>query len=98
MKLGNYYVDFEHFTPSDETNLSLPMELVSFVHGKTKCTIRNADDNIVSVYVVYCSMKDQYNRRVGRKLSLTGALKFNSIISKEERKQIWNDYFKYCKK
>ena len=42
-----------------------------------------------------CHVHDQFDRSVGRKISLTRAI---YGFSKADRTIIWNEYFKHCKK
>lgn len=52
----------------------------------------DAEDKVFGVGVATVGSKDQYNRKLGRKIALTRALT-NSKISKESRTEIWHDYF-----
>ena len=45
-----------------------------------------------------CSDQDNYCKATGRKLSLTNMLYNYKPIGRENRKRIWNDYFKECNK
>lgn len=45
----------------------------------------------------FCSVEDNFNKAIGRKLALTRALE-GSKFSKEERTAIWETYFDIVKK
>lgn len=47
--------------------------------------------NSVTSSTAYCSQQDTFNKFTGRKVSLTKALQA-SPLSKEQRKQIWNQF------
>jgi len=83
MKLGNYYIDFLH-------NVTDKNSLCVIYKDKNR-------DKIISQGTAFCYYKDQFNKKIARKVSLTKTIK-ELNLSKEERKQIWYDYFKYCKK
>lgn len=82
MKLGNYIIDFYHH------------QNIPGYNGMTICTI-NINDKIVQDKS-YCCHNDQFNKKVGRKIALTRTLN-RANISKEERRDIWNDYLKQVK-
>ena len=59
--------------------------------NKTICAITVGDKQVIGMSVVHRG--DAYNKKIGRKLSLTRALtKTNEekILSKEERTNVWN--------
>lgn len=59
----------------------------------TICNIINMNDNsIICCGCSFCSLYDNFNKAVGRKISLSRALE-NNMFSKEDRKNIWNVYF-----
>ena len=78
-------VDFQHlqWTPSKEEDAR--------TKGNTICCI-----NGTFVGDANCFINDQFNKSVGRKISLTRALQ-RYPFSKEDRKLIWKEYFKHCK-
>jgi len=61
---------------------------------RTSCSIKINDKVVFSSYA-YCSKKDQFSKKKGRKISLTRALEF--FVEKEVRKIIWQEYFKQWK-
>ena len=67
---------------------------ISFEHvisKGTNCTITKAGFIPFSSGETFLSVKDKYDKEVGRKLSLARALK-NTNFTKEQRKQVWNTY------
>lgn len=68
--------------------------------GITTCTIykgKKSDPNngIIAKAKSYCNETDVYNRSIGRKVSLTYALK--ACPNKVFRKTVWDIYNKECK-
>lgn len=67
---------------------------IRFVHrvgiGVTLCLIYDNDKLPVQVGAAYCSKKDHYDRKVGRKVALARALK---DTPREYRKKVWDAYF-----
>lgn len=61
-------------------------------HRVTVCTLAGADVSL-SVGEAHCSISDQFERSVGRKLALTRALSA-SELSRAERREIWLSYWK----
>ncbi len=61
-------------------------------NGTTTCTLAlGKRETVVSTGVATTSIKDQFNRKVGRKLALTRALAQTSY-SKELRQVVWDTY------
>lgn len=58
--------------------------------GTTRCFFQRGDDVILES-VAYCSESDKFNKSVGRKVSLTKALK--QFSDKDFRKEVWKSYF-----
>lgn len=79
MKLGNYEVEWNYY--ASETGIV-----------DTICKIIDLDDVPRFGYAT-CSPADKFIKDIGRKLSLTRALK-NMNLDKNERTQIWKDYFR----
>jgi hypothetical protein len=50
--------------------------------------------NNVYIECAYCHPKDQFNKKIGRKLALTKVLK-SLKWDKEIRTMVWNQYFKH---
>ncbi len=61
---------------------------IDMVHGLTMCTIENPDF-VSNVGFAACSKSDNYVRSVGRKVSLTEALK---VYCREFRAKVWERY------
>lgn len=55
----------------------------------------NAKESIkaIAVGVAYCSRKDIFNKKIGRKVALADALS-QLKLSRDQRKHIWEEYFK----
>lgn len=68
------------------------------VWGDTKCFIDvyGEDGELVesSVGMANCAPTDRYNKTVGRKIALARAIDVFCDLKKDERRQIWNEYFK----
>lgn len=62
------------------------------VKGVTTCSVFMIDGSEPLEYLgqAYCSVKDEYNKEKGRKISLTKAVE---NLPKETRKIIWEGYF-----
>ena len=56
--------------------------------GATVCTL-DKDENVAGTGLAELSVNDQYDRSIGRKVSLTRALT-NADISRKERTEIWH--------
>ena len=79
MKIQNLHVKFEH------KNLMSPPY-------HTKCTVSTLDRAAaVGVGFAHCRSTDQFNKEIGRKLSLLRAMQ-NCGLNREERYQIWEGY------
>lgn len=105
-----YTIRFRHedFSKMDLfKDLSVPYSKKKELTNKTTC-IFTIDDlktmeciDINNGYA-YCKKEDKFSRKIGRKLSLTKAIKntvdkdFN-FFTKDIRKLIWEDYFKWSK-
>ncbi len=84
-KVGDYRVWFKH-NPNEEVELSEDLH----ARGVTECFIENENGIGASFGYAFCSSKDNFSRAVGRKVSLTEALK---PFSKDWRKAFWEKYF-----
>lgn len=94
---------WRHYPPQrpDWNNLNTSANFVlSRKQGATQCliTVGNSTDavekrTLLGTGVATQSAKDQFNRRVGRKVSLTRAIK-ESTTDKSLRQYIWENYFK----
>ena len=60
--------------------------------GVTICHLLNKHGLSVSQGAAYCHELDQFNRKIGRKLSLARALKA-AFLCKQNRAEIWAAYF-----
>ena len=58
---------------------------------ETYCRILDDFDAVVSFGYSACSPQDQFNKNIGRKLSLARAL--DGIFTREERQLFWDAYF-----
>lgn len=56
--------------------------------GRTICSVYQ-DDKLLNAGIANLSENDQYDRRIGRKVSLTRALK-GTALSKAERTVVWS--------
>ena len=70
--------------------------------GRTECTISIVEGyeplvrTTVAMGIARCSPQDQYNRELGRKISLGRAVKDltgRAKLLKEERRVVWEAYF-----
>ena len=77
MKLGDYYVDFYYDRDKDNK-----------LTGITYCCISDGTI-LIAVAAASCYYKDQFNKKLGRKIALTKGL---ASLSKENRAAIWKDY------
>ena len=101
-----YKFKFMHFDYSKMDlleDLSIPLRIRNFMSHKTICVLTyiidiDSEDKLetISTGVTYCSKKDIYNKKIGRKKTMAKAFE-DSGIDKETRKQIWAEYFKWCK-
>lgn len=57
--------------------------------GVTYCYLEDMEGNLVRVGKSKCSIKDLFNKEVGRKISLKDAV---SVLPRSERTEIWNAY------
>jgi len=78
-----------------KSNLAIREMSLTFRHhlnpaAGTKASTHCMIDKTVSG-ASYCSIKDQFCKETGRKLALTKAIK---SFPKDERRQIWDQYFK----
>lgn len=64
-----------------------------------KCYINDFrnNDNLIAVGKSKCNKLDVFDKIKGQKLALLDALN-QTALSKEQRKEIWNEYFKKVKK
>jgi hypothetical protein len=66
---------------------------VSFSHINQKhtvCTV--ADREHTSTGIAQKSINDSFNRDIGRRTSLTKALKGMKHLTKTQKRNVWNDY------
>lgn len=81
-------IKWRHNNPNQVTN---NLNQVSCNNGFTECFIKDTDGKVYANTTAICSGEDNFNKNVGRKISLARAL--NEInISKTERQQVWHDY------
>jgi len=78
----NCFIDWAHFTDEDGSQPK-----------GTQCRISDTTPShtVLAVGQTILSKKDQFDKKIGRKLSLKRALEAGSV-SKQERKVIWNNY------
>lgn len=90
--IDSYRVYFKHF-PQEEGIVGYPYsrEVNSTLEyrGKTQCFITE-NDNEIALGESYCSVNDNFSRKVGRYISFTRAVW--TIESKEVRTKLWNEY------
>jgi len=80
---GTFKVGFHHF---DENGAKF-----------TECSLLREDKSLVLKGSAYCNPIDNFNRAVGRKLSLSRMLNLASIMvgfDKADRQLVWDEYFK----
>lgn len=77
---------------------------VDFLHDNrsqdkrgTSCAIFNDKDQMVADGHTIVHNKDNYDKKKGRKLAFGRAI-VNAGIPKEERRELWEQYFSKCKK
>lgn len=87
-----YVIRFNYDRPT-ENFLMLKGE--KLINGITYCRIFKEKDPLISATsYAECSMKDNFCRKIGRKLSFGRALKLLIPNNRELRGEIWNEYFK----
>lgn len=93
MKVGEYKVFWQHLRHFGNgvyrTNKKNFTSLCP-KGGVTQCTIEK-DRNEISCALAECSENDNYNKNIGRKISLQRALN-NLNLSKGEKQEFWNVY------
>ena len=66
------------------------------VQGATRCTIMDMETEkgpaVIAITQAWCSVKDQYSKETGRKVSLTRAL-HHLKLDKKQRTDVWHAYF-----
>jgi hypothetical protein len=60
----------------------------------TECKVFS-NNMLIGFGITYCSKNDNFNRKIGRKISLTRAI---SKLDKSTRKEIWDNYWKQVRK
>lgn len=81
----NVEVMFWHVTPEkwdeygdgEEPKAYAPQEALDGAHGITECAIvvsNNGNPEVVKMGCALCSVQDNFDRKIGRKISLTRAL------------------------
>ena len=90
--IDEYRVYFKHY-PQEEgiipmSYLHKPRELLEY-RGLTVCYVTKNDEEISSG-PSYCSVNDNFSRKVGRYISFTRAMW--GIESKEVRTLLWNEF------
>lgn len=68
--------------------------LIRYNNRNTTCFVNVG--NKVSTGIAQCSIKDNFSRKIGRKIALKRALD-DSGMSKDERKEVWTDYLNTLK-
>ncbi len=94
--VGLVQIDFQHDPFYAATRDIEGNYLVGRIKGITLCNLRKyATGKSLTdrphVGRAYCSINDQYNKEVGRKVLLTKVLQL-ARISKEDRTLIWKSY------
>ena len=91
--LGEYRVYFKHFPQKNgllrvpyARDVNSPLEYF----GKSQCFVTKNDVEI-SVGEAYCSVNDNFERSVGRKVSFARAV---AGLEKEVRTSLWQEYRK----
>jgi len=85
-----YFINFQHDI-YDEPRYHHGV----WVKGKTVCTIEQGpkDEPIITGYgEAYCSEDDQFQKELGRRMSLTRALEMLWPDSREARRAAWKVY------
>lgn len=80
---GNFKIGFEHF--NEEGSIS----------RYTVATLYNMDKEIIRREVAACAPEDNFNRNIGRKVSLARLLR---PFTREDRTSIWTEYFNIHKR
>ena len=88
-------------------DLSIPYSKKKELTNKTTCTFTIDDLKTMECIDInngyaYCKEEDRFSRKIGRKKSLTKAIKDTinkdfDFFTKDIRRLIWNDYFKWSK-
>ena len=100
LETGKYYVQFHHFQQGELTTMYAMMK----GRGTTAILLQEFPDHQQEVSTVhsFCNPKDQFERKVGRRLAFAKLVKsmFNLGIigTKEESKLCWDTYFENFKK
>jgi len=100
IKTNKYKIYFSHIElPTDTINGQFGTSLA--YDQKRRCTIakliRIDDQSILNEYISICNPIDNFCKANGRKIALEGVLDCD-ILTKEERKEIWEKYFSSFKK
>jgi len=74
-----YIVKWKHIVPIE-----------GWLRGRTDCEIKKVDSPEIRMASAKCSCKDQYNKNIGRKLSLKRAIYHFEL--KEDRRKFWEAY------
>ena len=77
---GTYFIDWKH-KPVDPV-----LDKVSHI---TECIIKTEDNEPMNIDLALCSIKDNFCRAIGRKISLARAMRY---FDKSIRKEIWEAY------
>jgi hypothetical protein len=92
LKFEDYQVYFKHY-PTDEGTIVGMMDnhknYYTLFSGRTECIIEK-DGEILAEGEAFCGLGDHFDKAVGRKISLTRALK--EIDDKEFSAVVWNKY------
>lgn len=62
-------------------------------NNETYCIMKDHNDDIVSVGKAVCISPDNFEKYIGRRVSMTHMLKFSNL-NKPARKKCWDGYFK----
>ncbi len=81
---GVVYLSFAHDRPEDTED--------PLARRGTVCEILDATGEVISGGESFCSLKDNFSRYIGRKISLGRALR-HANLSKNERELAWQQYF-----
>ena len=88
-------IEFEHpkvMKPVRVRGLTHPVMMTRRASHCTIFEIDGAEPKVIARSIMGCHHHDTFTRDVGRKKTLTAALKFTNL-SKFEREIVWNTYF-----
>ena len=80
---GNYKIGFNHI--NEEGSIS----------RYTVAKLYDMDKNVLADSIAACAVEDNFNRSIGRKVSLARVIR--NQFDYDDRKLIWDEYFKIHK-